>query len=183
MKKFYVEDFDVAQAMYHEIEKENKEEVTFVGFYEDALAVIKELLMMYDEVMPHSIEIHPEELDWYDKEYYVTLDENFELWVEPAFSKDHDRYLMGYADVLFMMGDCNSAILNEMECDLAVELVCDDDEEECDECCGECCCHMEHTSECKDEECEAHLSPCDNSVTTRVAVDEDGRIHGFERTW
>lgn len=188
MKRFIIEDlYNIAEAMYNEIVDSHRNEVMFVGFYEDAISVIKEL-MMFDEVMPYSIEIEPEELDWYDKEYYVTLDNNLELWVQPAYHVDNEIYYGSETDVLFIADDCNSAILRRIKAEEVIEVTYgldgyDFEDEECNSCCGECSCHMEHTSECEDEECDEHLSPCDSSMTTRVAVDEEGRIRGFEKTW
>ena len=188
MKRFIIEDlYEVAEAMHNEIVDNNRNEVTFVGFYEDAVEVIKEL-MMFDDVMPYSMEISPTELDWYDKEFYVTLDNKLQLWVQPAYCVEHEIYYGSETDVLFIADDCNSAILNRFEVEEVIEVTYGldednfDEDEECEGCCGECSCHMEHTSECE-KECEEHLSPCDSSMTTRVAVDEEGRIRGFEKTW
>ena len=178
MKRFIIEDlFDVAEAMYDEIKNNKKEEIMFVGKYDESSLVVKELIM-YDDVMPYDIEICPEELDWYDKEYYVTLDEDMNVWCEPAWKKD--QYLFTTADVLFIMNDCNSSILNAIDYKEAIEVAFDYDEDfedECDECCGECCC-----GSCNGENEELEI-PKDNTVTTRVAVDKDGNIRGFEKTW
>ena len=167
MKRFIIEDMsDVAVAMYDEIADNKKEDVTFVGFYDDAIALIKELIM-YEEVMPYDIEISDIEICGYEKEYYVTLDEDYNVWCQPAYSKKH-TYLSSVTDVLFIMNNCNSSILNVINAEETIEVAFYCDEECEDECCGECCCHSE---------------PSDNSVTTRVAVDEDGNIRGFEKTW
>ena len=178
MERFIIDDLsEVAEAMYDEIVNDDKkEEILFVGFYDDAINVIKELIM-FDGVMPYSFEIHPEELDGYDKEFYVTLDENLGLWCEPAIP--NGKYLYSVTDVLFIMNDCNSSILKEIDAKEEVEVTFDyydeDDEyPECGECCGECCCH------CEDDDLEESE---DRTVTTRVAVDKDGNIRGFEKTW
>ena len=180
MKRFIVDDlFDVAEAMYEEIVEKKKEEVMFIGYYEDAIEVIK-YLVVFDDVMPHALEIHDEEWDGYDKEYYVTLDENLELWVEPAIGVK-GNYLMGFSDTVFLAGDCSSSIINAIGSDEFVEIAYFDEEDledECDDCCGECCCH----GGCH-EDYEDSNELNSNSVKTRVAVDEDGKIHGFEKTW
>ena len=147
-------------------------------FYDDAIEVIKEL-MMFDEVMPYDIEIEPEEMDWYNKEYYVTLDDNFKLWVQPAYlvKEDGSVYYQSVTDVLFIADDCNSAILNRIDSEEVLEVTYDLDEDdfevesECHDCCGECCCHN-----------DSNENTTDNSVKTRVAVDNSGRIYGFEKT-
>lgn len=175
MKRFIVNDlFDVAEAMYSEIVNKGKDDVLFVGFYEDAIEVVKELLM-YEDVIPYSLEIHPVEIDGYTKEYYVSLNDDLEVWCEPAWYEEKEFYLMTDTDITFIADDCNSAIIKTIYTDEAIEVSFDDDEECCDDCCGECICQ----SGCNEE----HELSCDNSVTTRVAVDEDGNIRGFEKTW
>ena len=178
MKKFYIEDlYDVAEAMYDEIVENGKDETMFVGHYNEAIEMIKNLMIL-DDVMPHSIEIHEVEWDGYDKEYYVTLDKKLEVWVEPAMHEDGE-YLISLVDVMFMTGDCSSKIIKTVRYDEVVEIVFFDDEkleDECDGCCGECCCYDEDKTEASDEFNS-------NSVKTRVAVDEDGNIRGFEKTW
>lgn len=176
MKRFIIEDLsEVAEAMYDEIVNKGKEDVMFVGYYEDAMEVIKELLM-YEDVIPFSIELHPYFIKGYEKEYYVSLDEDLELWCEPAWYEEKEFYLMSDKDITFITSDSNSAILKTIFTNEAVEVSFDNDEDDyCEECCGECICH----GGCNEE----HELPGDKSVTTRVAVDEDGRIHGFEKTW
>lgn len=170
MKSFEIENLsEVAKAMYEEVVNKGKADALFVGFYEDALEVIKEI-MQFEGVYPRSFEIHPVEWNWYDKEYYVHLDGELDLWVCETWS--NDAYLSTESDITFIGNDCNSAILKKIETNEFVEVSYIDGyaEDDCD-CCGECCCHEE------DEDLSDH------SVTTRVAVDEKGRIHGFEKMW
>ena len=185
MYKYYVENyFDVAKTMYDVVIKNKKEEITFVGFYEDAIEVIKELLM-YEETTIHSLDIHSEEWDGYDKEYYVTLDNNFEVWAEPAFSKDHNRYLYGSADILFMTSNSNSSILNAIEYDIAVEVVFDMGNE-CDSKCSTDCydeCECLNKTLSKTNKSDNINASNENSVMTRVIKDKDGRVRGFEKEW
>jgi hypothetical protein len=177
MKKFYIEDlYDVAEKMYDEIVENEKEEVMFVGYYDDAIEVIK-CLMIFDDVMPHSLEIRDVEWEGYDKEYYVSLDENLELWVEPAIGKKGE-YLMTVVDTMFMTGDCSSKILHKVDAYEVFEVVFfgeEDFEDDCSDCCRECICH----GGCNEESDEFD----NNSVKTRVALDEDGNVRGFEKTW
>ena len=174
MKRFQIKDLsDVANAMYDEVVNKEKTDALFVGFYEDALEVIKEV-MQFEGVYPRSFEIHPVEWDWYDKEYYVYLDKNLDLWVREAWKRD--VYLDEESDIVFIANDCNSAILKNIETNEFVEVSYADGLAEdcecdcCEDCCSECCC--------------GELEPVDNStVTTRVVVDNNGHIHGFEKTW
>lgn len=188
MKRFIIEDlFDVAEAMYDEIKNNKKEQVMFIGKYDEAILAVKELIM-YDDVIPYDIEICPEEIGLYNKEYYITLDADMNVWCEPAWRKD--RYLYSTTDVMFIMNDCNSSILNAIGCYEAIEVAFDYEEklDECNcacggechgtcsgECCDESCCHCKNNNESE--------VPSDHAVTTRIAVDENGNICGFEKTW
>ena len=111
MKRLLIDDLvEVACGMYDGIVDDCHEEVMFVGFYDDAVEVVKNLLM-FDEVMPYDISIHPEDFDGYEKEYYVTLDNEMNLWCERAYQEEHSRYLYGETGYLFIADDCNSSLL------------------------------------------------------------------------
>lgn len=173
MKKFLIDDLsDVAYAMYENIVEDVCQNVMFVGFYEDASAIIKELLM-YDEIIPYNISIEPIESDNYDKEYYIALDNNFNIWCCKAYDVQDKCYLWDTTDCLFIADDCFSAILKEIGCDddNMYEVSYDLDDEEC-ACDGDCAC------------CNCNDGKDDNyEVITRVAVDDNGVIRGFEKTW
>lgn len=176
MKRFLIDSLaDVASAMYENIKCLDHNDVMFVGKYEDAIVVIKELLM-YDEVFPHHIKITPEFWDGYDKEYYVTLDEDMDVWCEKAYDSEHASYVYDETECLFIADDCNSAILSKIDCnentiyEVSYDLE-DDDCYDC-ECDGNCeCCGLSEKSN------DAH------EVITRVATDEDGKLRGFEKSW
>ena len=175
MKKFVINEYSsIAEAMFDEIVNKEKEEIAFVGFYEDAIEVIKELLM-YEETMPCSIELHPEYIEGYDKEYYVFLNDELEVWCQPAWYEKGKFYLMTDVDITFIMGDCNSAILKTIRTDESVEVSFELSDEDCEGCCGECCCG----STCHEESSEIS----DSEITTRILVDEDGKLRGFSKTW
>lgn len=173
MKKFLIDNLsDVAYAMYENIVEDVCKDVMFVGFYEDASAIIKELLM-YEETIPYNISIEPIDSDNYDKEYYIALDNNFNIWCCKAYNVQDKCYLWDTADCLFIADDCCSAILKEIGCDEdnMYEVAYDLEDEEC-ECDGNCAC------------CNCNDGKDDNyEVITRVAVDDDGVIRGFEKTW
>ena len=179
MKTFIIKNLeDVEEAMYDEIAINKKENVTFVGFYEDAIEVLKEL-MMHDEIVPYSLEIHPAEYDGYDKEYYVTLDNEMSLFCEPAYHVEHEIYYFDECDIAFIRNDVNSAILARIEADELYEVTYTDEVEDdkkpyCGECCGECCC---------EDRANATSTSDNRSVTTKVVKDDDGRVRGFEKTW
>jgi hypothetical protein len=174
MKRFIIEDLsEVAAAMYDEIVNRTRQHVVFIGYYDEAIAVMKEL-MVYDGVYPYNIDIQEESWSGYEKEYYVELDDNLDLWVSPAWYAEKEFYLMVDTDIAFITGDCNSMILKTIRTDSAVEVVYADEIEE--DCCGNC------SGTC-DGNCKCHEEPNDHAIVTHVAVSEDGRIHGFEKSW
>lgn len=169
MKRILIEDLgEIACHMYDSIVDDGLNDVTFVGYYEDTICLVKELLM-FDDVEIHQIEVEPVERDGYDMEYYVTLDSELNVWCEKAYSFNHDRYLYNETRRLFIADDCNSAILKEIDCDkndmYEVSYYLDDEDPDCD---GNCvCCNSEDNHE----------------VVTRVAVDDTGKLRGFEKSW
>ena len=172
MKKFLVNYLsDVAYAMYDSIADDKLEDVMFVGHYEDIIMVLKELLI-FDETVPHHIRMTSEDLDGYDKEYCIILDNEMNIWCEPAYVVEEEGYLPLFADRLFIADDCNSILLKSIRYNKkdVFEVSYDLDDEEC-ECDGNCeCCR------CSEED--------DNhEVVTRVVVDKDGTIRGFEKSW
>lgn len=176
MKKFIINDYlNIADAMFNEIVNQGKEEAAFVGFYEDAIEVVKGLLMQ-DETIPCSIELHPEFISGYDKEYYVFLNDELEVWCQPAWYEAGKFYLMTDVDITFIMGDCNSAILKTIRTEETVEVTFEVDVEGCEECCGECCCG----NTCNEEETHEIT---DGESVTRILVDKDGKLRGFSKTW
>lgn len=169
MKRFLIEDLvEVAIAMYYSITDDKLNEVMFVGCYEDAVSVIKNLLI-FDEVTPYHISIKSEDWDGYDKEYYITLDDKLNIWCEQAYSFEINNYFYDGTERLFIADDCDSAILKKVECDKDnVYEVSYDLDDECDGNCERC-----HCSEEKDS----------HEVVTRVATDENGKLRGFEKSW
>lgn len=170
MNRLLIEDMiDVAKAMYDMI-KNGCEDICFIGKYDDAAMLIKELLMVYDET--HIQQVSIESIDWdgYDKEYIVTLDHDFNVWCEKAYQEEHKRYLIIGENCVLIADDCNSKILDNIESDVIYEVGYDIDEDEagCDENCENCKCHNVLNN---------------HEEVTRVAVDSDGKLKGFEKSW
>ena len=174
MNRFLIEDLsEVACAMYDSIVDDCIDDVTFVGCYDDAVAIIKELLM-FDEILPYDIELEPVEMDNYDMEFYVTLDDELNIWCCKAYDVEHKRYLYTDTDRLFIADDCSSAILKEIGCDEDSMYEVSYDTFGDDECDGNCaCCQCGENDEVDDN----------HEEVTRVAVDEDGKLRGFEKSW
>ena len=113
------------------------------------------------------IDLEPVELDWYEKEYYVSLNKDMELWCCKAYDYDHECYLFDETDIVLIADDCNSKIIERIDYDKIIEIGYEDDEPECD---GDC-------ENCKIGEPDRH------EVITRVAKDESGKLRGFEKSW
>lgn len=85
-----------------------------VCFYDDAICIMKEL-MKNDNIDIASVVISPFEYNGYEKEYYISLDGNSVLDIEPAWHDDNEYHKAGYlwfdADVVYIDSNANSAIL------------------------------------------------------------------------
>lgn len=123
-----------------------------VLFYDEAKELMRELLRC-DEIDAYGIEIHPAEWDGYDKEYYITLSDDLDLFVEKAYQADRDRYLGFEDDCLILGSGVNSKIItkNMAEHAAVYEAVFADDEElDCGDC-DLCACDCEHCKEDDDD--------------------------------
>jgi hypothetical protein len=156
MERIIIEDiYDVAEMMYGNATDGN--ETTFIGLYDDVAEVLRVLPICCDDGIDFiRIDLEPVELDGYDREYYVSLNEDMELWCCKAYDYEHECYLFDETDVLYIADDCNSKILERIDYEHAVEVTYEDDEPECDK---------DHVEE------------------TRVAVDDNGVVRGFEKSW
>ena len=173
MKKFIIEDLlEVAESMYFDITEDNEtgyDVVTFAGYYEDTMAVLKHLLM-FDDTVPCHISITDVDICGYKKEYFVTLDSDMNILCWQAYDCENNRYLELYTDCLYVADDCNSSLLKRINCpkeemyEVSYDL---DDECECNGHCESCQCSKDDNQE----------------IVTRVAVDKDGTIRGFEKSW
>lgn len=164
MKKILIEDMiDVCNFMYDKIEN-GYASVSFVGKYEDARVLIKELLIDNDETFITCADIEPNGLYSYNKEYIVSLDNEMNVWVEKAYDEDDKCYIWVGDDCVLVADDCNSALLKSIDSKEVYEVSYDLDEPYgCDENCKHCS--------------DGH------EVITRVATDDNGKLRGFEKSW
>ena len=123
-----------------ELAEEANSLVYAVVFYEDA----KQLLKMFggiEEVEFGNVELNNPQWNGYNKEYYVSVDENFEVNVEPAWhekSEWRDACYFGACDgIALIRSDANSKILEVLDDCECYEFSIDDDFE-CDGRCEEC---------------------------------------------
>ena len=161
MERIIIEDiFEVAELMYDTAS--DGKDTTFVGLYEDVVELIKDLAI-FDDVFIERIDVEPDFLRGYEKEFYVELDTEMRLWVEKAYNLDNEVYMYNETEILFVADDCNSKILDRVDYQDAYEISYG-----VDECTGNCeCC------DCNDS----------HEVVTRVATDDDGKLRGFEKSW
>lgn len=146
MKKLYFENcFDLSEYM---IDKAMDGFYTVATlFYEDASALIGELVTDRN-VSVHSIRLEPCDYDGYNKEYYVTISRDLELFVEPAFS--NGIYLETDADLMLIDGNASSDILKRIEISKCREIYISDYEDIEDFDCGECCCDCSCDCPCEE---------------------------------
>ena len=165
MERIIIEDiYNVAEMMYDAAL--DSEQVTFVGLYIDVIELVKELLAA-EEICIDYIDVEPEIISGYNREYYVYLDPDMKLGVEKAYDFEHNIYYLHETNVLLIADDCNSKILDRIDYGHAIEVGYDLDKPECD---GDC------------ENC--HLAESDrHEVITRVATDDNGKLRGFEKSW
>ena len=109
-------------------------------FYEDARALLKELAY-FDEVTFGNIDIEDPQWGGYKREYYVYVDDEYNVGVEPAWREkegtDKGIYLGASGCIVLIHSDANSKIIEAMKDSDCAEFDIDIDAD-CDGCC-ECC--------------------------------------------
>lgn len=148
-RKIFNDFAELGNHMY-ELASEKSQVVTAVLLYEDAIDLIK-WLMLYDDVSVGSINVENEDYHGYDNEFYITLDTDLVLDVVPAYQLQTDKTAEGYltleSDVVLYGGDTSSKLATQNTYDNKYEIVIKnyDDNNECGDCCGDCsnCYHRE----------------------------------------
>ena len=88
---------------------------TAVLFFDDAAELVKAIIRAEKDVIINGIDLNPEIMTGYNREYLVSFDEEFVLSVEPLWHEDNEYHKAGYlsfdADVCYVDGNAhNSAI-------------------------------------------------------------------------
>lgn len=118
--------------------------ITAVLYYDRAKSLIKALLQTED-VEAGCIDISPAFVSGYNKEYYVTLDPDLNLWVEPVFHGD--RILYEFSDIILYDGDAKQKIVDRntgtgvTSYEIQFETPCEKDgsaDDPCEECVLDC---------------------------------------------
>lgn len=107
-----------------------------VLFKKDIIGLLR-WLMEYDEIELGHIEIKDEFVDSYSKEYYLTIDDDLSIAIEPVYDEDTDTILPCYSDIILFDGNVSSKIAIENENCIQVEISISDEDEDL---CGDCCC-------------------------------------------
>lgn len=159
MEKILIEDMiDICNIMYDKIEN-GYESVCFVGKFDDAKVLIKELLLANDEAFITLANI--ESNCFYSKEYIISLDNEMNIWCEKAYDEDDKCYIWIGDNCVLVADDCNSAMLKSIDSKEVYEVGYD-----------------------LENDCECNCCKAENSeIITRVATDDSGKLRGFEKTW
>lgn len=129
--KSYEEIAAFMTATAHDEEKD----VCAIVFFEDAAKLIREILL-FDDVTISFLELHDEEWNGYNKEFYVTLTSEMELFVEAAFRDG--IYICPGVSLALVDGDANSKVLQSLEDADRIEIYIDDSSEEYEGNCDVC---------------------------------------------
>lgn len=84
--------------------------VSVIGHYEDIEPLIKELVARYTGISFISLEIGLSGVVDYDDEYVLSINNEYEVFVEPA--KRNDKYLNYDSEVLYIFSDCSSRLIH-----------------------------------------------------------------------
>ena len=156
IKQLYFEDFtslacDISDKF--DMVKDDFGAIAIIAKYEEAKEIIAELVCIGYSL--ESIEIdRPDWKNYYD-EYLISL--NFDgIWCQPM--KVDGKYLTDDSTITYILDNCSSTVIPQCKGKVVFEVGMVDDEEcDCDECCGCCGCD------------------CDNEL----AIESDGDMHGF----
>lgn len=117
MEKLVFEDYtSLVDRMFEVAEKGDT--AYAICFLDDAVEVMRELLK-HDETSIGGINIAQENYNGYAKEYYVSVDGNMIVDVEPAWHEANEYHKEGYywfdAEKIFIVGEANSAIIKNVD--------------------------------------------------------------------
>lgn len=97
-------------------------------------------LMEYDDIDLGHIDIKDEFVDSYSKEYYLTIDRDLSVSIEPVYEDGTNTVIPCYSDVVLFDGETSSRIAIENDDCFQVEfnIADNDDEDSCGDCCYDC---------------------------------------------
>lgn len=133
----------------YKLAKKKSQAVASVLLYEDALELLK-WLMLYDDLIVNRLNIESEIYQGYDKEFYVMLDSDLILDVMPAYQAYEDYpnkvgYLPLDSDIILYGEDVSSKLALQNVYGNKYEIVIKNNDGEncinkCSDCCEDCSC-------------------------------------------
>lgn len=128
---------DMTNSMYRNVTScDNLNSVAIVAKYYNAKTLIESLISERGYEIGCITNLSDVMANGYSDEYIVTLFLN-EINCEPA--KSDDRYKDVYAEVVYVLEDCNSKVMSHIHGEDVFEVDIDEDEDSCDEDCENCC--------------------------------------------
>lgn len=138
---------ELGECLYN-LASENKA-VSVVLFKKDIIGLLR-WLMEYDKIELGHIEIKDEFVDNYSKEYYLTIDDDLFVTVEPVYNEDTGDIALCYSDIILFDGDASSKIAIENDDCIQIEIsIAENDDEDS---CGDCCCDCSHCPKAMDSQ-------------------------------
>lgn len=114
---------------------------TAVLFFDDAAELVKAIIRAEKDVIINGIDLNPEIMTGYNREYLVSFDEEFVLSVEPLWHEDNEYHKAGYlsfdADVCYVDGNAHNAAIEYADRDACYEVTIDEEIEKfgyCEDC-------------------------------------------------
>lgn len=95
-------------------------------------------LIEYDEIDLCHIDIKDELVDGYSKEYYLTIDRDLSVFIEPVYEDNTNDIIPCYSDVVLFDGEASSKIAIENDNCFQVEFNITDNDDNCGDCCYDC---------------------------------------------
>uniref|UniRef100_UPI0025E0DAFD hypothetical protein n=1 Tax=Ruminococcus sp. TaxID=41978 RepID=UPI0025E0DAFD len=86
----------------------SKYKTTSVVLFKKDIIDLLRWLMEYDEIELGHIEIKNEFVDSYAKEYYLTIDDDLSVTIEPVYDEDTDTIIPCYSDIILFDDNVSS---------------------------------------------------------------------------
>lgn len=155
-------EYELADTMLGIFEEESMV-VTCIAHYKYIKDLLKALIVDSDNIDIAEIELEPDYLNGYDKEFMLSIGKDGKIWVEKSYSDYNKDYLWLEDDIIFIHDDCNSKIFNKVDNEDAMIIYfdyCGEVEEfRCNGDCAHCEfaeVHEEETDLCECEEDDMH---------------------------
>ena len=109
-KELIIDDIeDLIDTVVEDVNSGDYEVVGIIAKYEEVAFIIKEILQ-YEETSIGDISLFSEEFTGYDKEYLITLDDNWVVDCEQFYNDDYNRYIFFTTDKTYVLEDCNKNV-------------------------------------------------------------------------